>query len=835
MEQRHIGRYRVVRLLGSGGMGKVYEAIDDELGRRVALKGLLAHQSTEVGRQRLRREALATARLSHPGIAQVYGLEHADGEDWLAMEMVDGRSLAETLESGPLPPAEVARIGAAVAEALAIAHAHGIVHRDVKAENVMLTPEGHVKVLDFGLIKWQAPDSPQSNSLTAEGLVVGTARAMSPEQALGKPVDTRSDIFSLGSLLWEMAVGSPAFEGSTSMETMLRLSRGERPRLAEVAPGLPADLAALIERCLEVDPNRRFQRASEVASRLASIVPGATRTTACMQPPTRFFLPSRTRRWLLRGGVAVAGAAVALVTALSLGWLGARRLPAVLVLPAAGGPAGAARTLGQEAVTEALVLTLANHPNVSLVEPEELAGVAVDTLRVTELSRLLGATWVAHCSLLPGARPLPDRLQVSLVEGASGRIRASASLDVDGEDVAAGYSQAVTAMRACLQQAGLASPAGSPAPPAHALLPYLRARSSLRAGGSFTLDEEANELEASVAAAPWPPAELLLAVVHARRHRLDRVEGAETRAQALLQRLAARETTPVETRSLEVEAWLALGDAKQALQLARRAARARPGDAACWRDLGLALASAGQPKEAARAFSRSLSLRPSWPVQVALLQLDPLAAPLAGGTPAEAMSALRFFRAERTLAEDRLLESCRETQALRTRGYAAAGLAGGRCQLLLETPERAVETFADLARTRPDDPEPLLWLATARFWSAQPEAAGRTFADALALSERHLAGRPQSPRLRRMRALALAYLGRASEAILDLHEALRALPESAALQLDAARIYALAGDQAAAVAWAQRAVALGAPREWLTGPEFATFREDSDFRALLPR
>ncbi len=835
MEHRKIGRYRLVRLLGSGGMGKVYEAFDESLGRRVALKGLLAHQSTEVGRERLRLEALAIAQLSHPGIAQVYELVQADGEDWLAMEMIDGRSVAAIIGDGPLAPTEVARIGAAVAEALAAAHRKGIIHRDVKAENVMLTPDGHVKVLDFGLVKWKAPTGPQNRSLTGDGLVVGTSRAMSPEQTMGKRIDARSDIFSLGSLLWEMAVGTPAFDGETPMEVMLKVARGERRPIAEVAPGLPADLAAIIERCLEVDPDRRFQHAAELAVHLAGLTSRVTRTTTHLKPPTGFYRQPHVRRWLVRGGLAVAALATALVVSLVAGWLGAQRLPAVVVLPTPTTGAGSAERLPQTALSEALLTTLAGEPGISLVEPAELEGIASGALRVTEIAHLLGAAWVVDGRLAPGARPLPDRLQVSLVEGASGRVRASVQADVDREDVAAVYAQAAAAMQTCLQRAGLASRAAAPPPPPQVLLPYLRARSSLLAGGTFTLDPEAAELAAAVAAAPWPPALAELAAVAAKQYHLDRVEGADERARALLRQPALAGPSATTPQLPTVKALLDLGDAEEAVRIARQASRARPGDAACWRDLGRALLAAGQRDEAQRALSRSLSLRPSWLVQIALAELDPRAPATQAAEAAEAMVALRLLRAERALAGGKLAEGCRETETVRAQGWAGADLPSGHCQLLLGTPDRAVTTFAGLATARPDNPEPLLWLGTARLWSAQPAAAAEVFADALALCERHLVGRPHSPRLRRLRALALAYLGRASDAILDLHEALQALPESAALQINAARIYALAGDRAAGLAWSHRAVELDAPREWLTGPEFAGLRQDPDFRALLPR
>lgn len=823
MEQRRLGRYRLIRLLGSGGMGKVYEAFDDQLGRRVALKGLLIHQTTVTGRERLRREAQATARLSHPAIAQVYGLERIEGEDWLAMEMVDGRSVAELLTDGPLPIEDVARIGIAVAEALAAAHREGIVHRDVKAENVMLTPDGRVKVLDFGLVKWKPASRPQSDSLTAEGLVVGTSRAMSPEQALGREVDARSDIFSLGSLLWEMAVGEPAFSGGTTMEVMLKVARSEHPPLEEVAPSLPEELVQIIEQCLKLSPDRRFGSATEVALRLAGLLARPTRTTAFLHLATQLHRRICRRRWLWQTTLATGLLATALIVALTTGWLGAQRLPVIAVLvPAATGSA-AIPSLTDTGVFEAIWSTVSSAPSLAGIDPEETEGAASEGLSASEVGRLLGADWVVESSLSAGSPPLPDTLRVVLLDVHSGRVRASSQAEVDRQDLSALVAAASKAMYSCLGHMGVTADAVPSLPPEPALLPFLRARAQLSRGGSFTLDEEAAELETAASSASSPPVLLALARVHARRFASDRVKGADETARALAHRALA--TQPTRARHLldAAAVYLDLRDGEAALALAQQGTEALPGDARSWHLLGRALAVLGRLPEARRALTRSLSLRASWPALAASFDLDP--APIERAQP-------HGFHPNLVPLGNRLAESLLASGCLDEASQVLAPAHGlkpgevcepmGRCQLLLDRPDLALQTFSECAAMRPDDPVPLLWQGTALVWSHDTKAASRSFARALAMCEQHLAGRPRSPRLHRARAVALAYLQRPIEAIPALHEALREMPESPLLLFDAARVHALAGDQAAAAAWSERALAAGLPPKLFSGPEFTT-------------
>ncbi len=272
-----LSHYRILEKLGEGGMGEVYRAEDPELERQVALKVL----PDEFGRDperlsRFRREAKSLAALDHPGIVTIYSVEEAEGKHFLTMGLVEGQPLDQVIPSGGLELEKFFSLAIPLAEAVAAAHERGITHRDLKPANVMVTPAGRVKVLDFGLAKrlaggLEGSDTLATAGLTRDGQIVGTVAYMSPEQAEGRAVDPRSDIFSLGIVLYEMAVGSSPFRGDNNLATLTSILRDEPAAVTEIRPNLPTHLARIIRRCLEKEPSRRYQTALDVYNELRDL------------------------------------------------------------------------------------------------------------------------------------------------------------------------------------------------------------------------------------------------------------------------------------------------------------------------------------------------------------------------------------------------------------------------------------------------------------------------------------------------------------------------------------------------------------------------------------
>jgi len=275
--QSSIAHYRIASKIGAGGMGEVYRATDTRLGRDVALKVLPADMARDPDRlARFRREARAVATLNHPHIVTIFSVEEADGIHFLTMELVEGQSLDHLIPDSGLPVERIVEIAAALADALAAAHEKGIVHRDLKPTNVMVTTDGRVKVLDFGLAKDMRADDPSgatqtSAGFTAVGVIMGTPSYMSPEQIAGRELDHRTDIFSLGIILYEMASGRRPFQGASSAELASAILRDTPRPLSELRTGLALELGRLIQRCLEKEAQNRFPSAREVFNGLQTL------------------------------------------------------------------------------------------------------------------------------------------------------------------------------------------------------------------------------------------------------------------------------------------------------------------------------------------------------------------------------------------------------------------------------------------------------------------------------------------------------------------------------------------------------------------------------------
>jgi serine/threonine protein kinase/tetratricopeptide (TPR) repeat protein len=394
---RTLSHYHILSAIGAGGMGEVYRATDTKLGRDVALKVLPAEMAREPQRlMRFQREARAVAALNHPHIVTIFSVEEADGVHLLTMELVEGQSLDRLIPEGGFPIERIVDIATALAGALAAAHEKGIVHRDLKPANVMLTSDGRVKVLDFGLAKETRPtgssDATQTQGVHTEvGVVMGTPAYMSPEQVAGEAVDCRTDLFSLGIVLYEMATGERPFKGRSPAELVSAILRDSPRAIAEVRADLPVDLARVVRRCLEKDAQYRVQTAREVWNDLRDLA---------RQPATTVLEPvPRT-----------AGSASGASRANEGFW--------VAVLPFKYGGGNTELTALAEGLSEDIVTGFSRFSYLRVIARSSSSRYAHELLDVRSAGKALGARYVMEGSLRQAGAKV--RIAVQLVDTSSG-------------------------------------------------------------------------------------------------------------------------------------------------------------------------------------------------------------------------------------------------------------------------------------------------------------------------------------------------------------------------------------------------------------------------------
>jgi Tol biopolymer transport system component len=375
-----LGPYKILAPLGAGGMGEVYRAHDSRLGRDVAVKVLAPHlAATPEVRARFEREARTISQLNHPHICTLHDVGHHEGTDYLVMELLEGETLARRLEKGPLPVAEVLSLGGQIADALARAHRAGVVHRDLKPGNVMLTKAG-AKLMDFGLarparpapVAGSEPESPtMSRPLTAEGTIVGTFQYMAPEQLEGKEADARSDLWALGCMLYEMATGKAAFEGQSQASLISAIMKDEPCSIMELAPLSPPALERLVRQCLAKDPDDRWQSAGDLARELAWVRDAGSQAGVPLVSGADRGAHIKSRERLLWGAALLAAVLVAIAIATV-----PRRLPR--------GPQSAVTRFSIAAPEN---VTLAVNSGQSAISPDgrTLAFVAVDSARTIRI------------------------------------------------------------------------------------------------------------------------------------------------------------------------------------------------------------------------------------------------------------------------------------------------------------------------------------------------------------------------------------------------------------------------------------------------------------------
>jgi len=504
MTGRELSHFRVLEQIGAGGMGVVYRGVDLRLGRPVALKVLQPEAlSDPQRRKRFEREARAASALNHPGIVTVYEVGSEGDVDFIAMELVEGRTLRELIGSGSLKAPQAARLAAEVASALGAAHAKGIVHRDLKPENVIVTTDGRAKILDFGLAG-TAPEagaeSQATTAVTRPGTVLGSAGYMAPEQVRGEPADARSDVFALGAVLYEMLTGERAFRGATHVETMNAILNAEPARLDGASVALPSGLRQVVGKCLRKAPGERYASAGEVAV--------ALETLREIEPPKA---PSERARPRLRILLAAA-VVVALAAAAVFAWRTllakrgtARPVRSIAVLPLADLSKDASHGYFADGMTDALIGELSRIRALRVISRTSTQRYRNTHTPLSRVAAELGVEAVVEGSVLWSGERVRVSAQLSdAVEDrtlwAESYERGLADTLALQRELAAAITQEVRVQLTNDERARLSAPA-APVDPA-AYQSYLQGRYHLTQGGEENVRKAVELFRSAIAQSP---------------------------------------------------------------------------------------------------------------------------------------------------------------------------------------------------------------------------------------------------------------------------------------------------------------------------------------------
>jgi serine/threonine protein kinase len=396
-----LGPYEILSPIGAGGMGEVLKAKDTRLQRTVAVKVLPSELASDAERRsRFEREAHAASALNHPNITTVFDIGEDEGTHYIVMELVEGKTLRELLDEGPLSTDKLLPIATQIAEGLAKAHGAGIVHRDIKPENVMVTDDRLVKILDFGLAKLvpqgseEGSEAPTETRVTQQGVFMGTVPYMSPEQAASRRVDYRSDQFSFGSILYEMATGKRAFKKQTVPETLAAIIEEDPEPIRKLNEAVPGELSAILERCLAKDPAGRYESTGDLARELKSV------------PET--LSPWRARRRVLWGAAAVVVVLLAAAVGPSLKGLwdqltsraGPAPIESIAVLPLRNLSGDPEQEYFSDGMTEALITDLAKVSGLKVIAPHSAMRYKGTDKPLAEVARELGVDAVVEGSAL---------------------------------------------------------------------------------------------------------------------------------------------------------------------------------------------------------------------------------------------------------------------------------------------------------------------------------------------------------------------------------------------------------------------------------------------------
>jgi serine/threonine-protein kinase len=855
-----LGTFEVLGPLGAGGMGEVYRASDTRLKREVAIKILPEAFAADPARlARFEREARLLASLNHPGLAAIYGLEQEGPIRYIVMELVPGETLAEKLAHGPLPQREALLIAGQIAEALEAAHDKGVIHRDLKPSNIKVTPAGKVKVLDLGLAKAMDPASDPSDEShsptlvldqTRPGVILGTAEFMSPEQARGKALDKRTDIWSFGCILFEMLSGRRPFAGETISDVIAAILSAE-PDWTVLPPATPVRVRELLRRCLEKDLQKRLRDAGdatiEIDQSLAESSPGAK------GPPTPApAAPARRFRAPVAIGAAVLIAAIA-------GWLALRYRPAekpllasgsLVVLPTrdlSGAPGG---QLMGDGFVETLSVRLGQVPGVQVVTP--VAAIAASDAQSDPFraARSVGAKLAVRSSILRSGDAV--RILYSVWDVESRRQVAGGQIDGQASDLFGIQDRLVERVAADLHiewpgERGKASPTPVGLPTASQQERYLQAIGNLqRYDKAASVDDAIRILDALAREASGS------ALVHAARGRAYLYEFSLTKDRSWADRAreAAESARRLDPTMTEVdvtlgETALVTGQNARAEESFRRALASHPGDPAALVGLGRARERTGDFKGAETSYRKAIELQPY--LYAPYNELGGLYAQR--GRYAESAA---VFRSLTKLAPDSysafsnlggtLQMSCdlegaaaafRRALELGPANASAASNVGMSHLWAGRAPE-AVASLEQASRARANDYQ--IWgnLGDAYRAASRSSDAARAYARSIELATAQLRLNAADPAAHSFIATSLAKTGRAGEAAPHVREALRLGHGDPNILLDAGVVAALDGRRPEALESIRKAVEGGYCRQIVAAqPEFEAFRSDPAFQAIV--
>ncbi|HEV2844371.1 MAG TPA: protein kinase [Thermoanaerobaculia bacterium] len=823
---RQISQYRLLRPLGRGGMGVVCLAEDVELGREVALKFLRPHREARPADEaRFRREAKAAASLDHPNIGTIYEVGEHEGQRFLAMAYYDGTTLAQLLAGRPdgrLATPEAAAIAGQLASALAAAHAAGIVHRDLKPENVMVLPDGRVKLLDFGLARWV-----DSGGVTEEGMAVGTAAYMAPEQLKGRRIGTAADLWALGLILYEMLAGRRAFGGERQGMVHSILHENPLP-LREAVAEVPAVLETIVARCLAKEPRER-PSAGAVAAELQASGLWAASGSGAVVPSLR----RRSRRaWAVAGA-----AAVLLVLAVSVWLLTRKPAPAVYVAVFKPEIAGSLSPEDQARISAniqaALLRTVAALDGLAALDVNEVNAVKGPPAAVARAvaagevvtSRADCAGDLCHVSLrrlggedgrvlwtealeLPSSRPrlFADAVAAALRQGYGDRRLRVPRLELEIEEK---DYQAFLDLRRRITQEGASEEVLD-------RLEELRRRAP-----SFV---EAYALEAKVA----------------RRLYTETGESRYgARGRAAVQ--DAIRIAPGDPRPLEARFDLELSAGRLDAAEASLASLERIDPAGSLLQRGLLAERRGRPEEALELMRAAVRLQPSWSNLLYLAKAEYRqgrfddarrhAEELLDRSPGNVAGLNMLAQIELLRNPDRAVALLREAAKSDPGATSLTNL--GVNLMLLRRYGEAEDSLRQALALQPQNPDPALNLADCLTLRGRTAEGRRLYAQiAEATSGPSAAG---DSHLSSVRAQALAHLGRTDEALEAIQQALRLSPDNGWLAYEAAVVYTVIGDRGSALFHARRAAAKDVGPNWFALPFFDPLRDEPAFQLLTAR